>query len=93
MAKMDVSAAKMALAVWNGYVWDARHVHGQWRPVEQALHDAMVRVSQLVPKAGLFVAGCDVIFSSSQFRLYGAIKELLNLINIDFAAAKNTVIL
>ena len=45
MAKMDVSAAKMALAVWNGYVWDARHVHGQWRPVEQALHDAMVWVS------------------------------------------------
>ena len=45
MAKMDVSAAKMALAVWNGYVWDARHVHSQWRPVEQALHDAMVWVS------------------------------------------------
>ena len=23
MAKMDAIAAKMALAVWNGYVWDA----------------------------------------------------------------------
>ena len=45
MAKMDVSAAKMALAVWKCYVWDARHVHGQWRPVEQALHDAIVWVS------------------------------------------------
>ena len=38
MAKMDVSAAKMALAVWNGYVWDARRRARQWRPVEQA-HD------------------------------------------------------
>ena len=36
MAKMDPSAAKMALALWNGYVWDARRHARQWRPVEQA---------------------------------------------------------
>ena len=29
MAKMDPSAADMALAVWNGYVWDARTTRGQ----------------------------------------------------------------
>jgi hypothetical protein len=37
MAKMDPSAAGMALAVWNGYVRDARRHTGQWRPVEQVL--------------------------------------------------------
>jgi hypothetical protein len=39
MAKMDPSAAGMALciAVWNGYVRDARRHAGQWRPVEQVL--------------------------------------------------------
>jgi hypothetical protein len=37
MAKMDPSAADMALAVWNGYVRDARRHAGQWRPVEQVL--------------------------------------------------------
>ena len=37
MAKMDPSAAYMAVAVWNGYVWDARRHARQWRPVEQAL--------------------------------------------------------
>ena len=40
MAKMDVSAAKMALAVGNGYVWDARRHAHQWRPVEQVLQDS-----------------------------------------------------
>ena len=37
MAKMDPSAADMALAVWNGYVRDARRHARQWRPVEQVL--------------------------------------------------------
>jgi hypothetical protein len=37
MAKMDANAADMALAVWNGYVRDARRHAGQWRPVEQVL--------------------------------------------------------
>ena len=37
MAKMDANAAGMALAVWNGYVRDARRHAGQWRPVEQVL--------------------------------------------------------
>ena len=37
MAKVDAIAAKMALAVWNDYVWDARRHARQWRPVEQAL--------------------------------------------------------
>ena len=36
MAKTDPSAAYMAVAVWNGYVWDARRHARQWRPVEQA---------------------------------------------------------
>jgi hypothetical protein len=37
MAKLDPSAADVALAVWNGYVRDdRRHAH-QWRPVEQVL--------------------------------------------------------
>ena len=38
MAKMDPSAADMALFVWNGYVRDARRHPRQWRPVEQVLH-------------------------------------------------------
>ena len=37
MAKMDPSAANMALAVWNGYMRDARRYARQWRPVEQVL--------------------------------------------------------
>ena len=37
MAKMDANAAGMALAVWNGYVRDARRHARQWRPVEQVL--------------------------------------------------------
>ena len=40
MAKMDHSAADMALAVWNGYVQDARRHARQRRPVEQVLHDS-----------------------------------------------------
>ena len=55
MAKMDVSAAKMILAVWNGYVWDARHVHGQWRPVEQALHDRI----RLMQRCGSLSSSCQ----------------------------------
>jgi hypothetical protein len=38
MAKMDPSAADMVLAVWNGYVRDARRHARQWRPVKQVLH-------------------------------------------------------
>ena len=38
VAKMELSAADMALVVWNGYVWDARRHARQWCPVEQALH-------------------------------------------------------
>ena len=34
------SAADMALAVWNGYVHDARRHARQWRPIEQALQDS-----------------------------------------------------
>ena len=37
VAKMDLIAADMAVAVWNGYVRDARRHARQWRPVEQAL--------------------------------------------------------
>ena len=37
VAKMDANAADMAVAVWNGYVRDARRHARQWRPVEQAL--------------------------------------------------------
>ena len=36
MAKMDANAADMAVAVWNGYVRDARRHARQWRPVKQA---------------------------------------------------------
>ena len=39
MAKMDPSAADMALAVWNGWVQDARRHARQWRPVELDLQD------------------------------------------------------
>ena len=53
MAKMDPSAAGMALAVWNGYVRDARRHSGQWRPVEQVVSRvARTWVSELVPEAG-----------------------------------------
>ena len=38
VAKMDLIAADMAVAVWNGYVRDARRHARQWRPIEQALH-------------------------------------------------------
>ena len=38
VAKMDLIAADMAVAVWNGYVRDDRRHARQWRPVEQALH-------------------------------------------------------
>ena len=37
LAQMDPNAADMALAVWNGYVRDARRHARQWRPVEQVL--------------------------------------------------------
>ena len=55
MAKMDANAAGMALAVWNGYVRDARRHAGQWRPVEQVLQGTIVArtwASELVPEAG-----------------------------------------
>ena len=34
MPKMDPRAANMAVAVWNGYVQDARRHAYQWRPVD-----------------------------------------------------------
>ena len=37
MANRDPSATDVALAVWNGYVQDARRHARQWRPVEQVL--------------------------------------------------------
>ena len=37
VAKMEPSAADRALAVWNGYVRDARRHARQWHPVAQAL--------------------------------------------------------
>ena len=36
-AKDGPRGADMAVAVWNGYVRDARRHARQWRPVEQAL--------------------------------------------------------
>jgi hypothetical protein len=51
MAKMDADAAGMALAVWNGYVRDARRHAGQWRPVEQVIRVARTWDSELVPEA------------------------------------------
>ena len=36
VAKMEPIDANMAVAVWNGYVRDARRHARQWRPVEQA---------------------------------------------------------
>jgi hypothetical protein len=45
MAKMDPNAADMALAVWNGYVQDARRHARQWSPVEQSSRIAMTWVS------------------------------------------------
>ena len=35
MAKMDPSAADMAVAVWNGCVRDARRHAHQWRAVDR----------------------------------------------------------
>ena len=45
MAKMDPNVADMALAVWNGYVQDARRHARQWRPVERFSSIAMMWVS------------------------------------------------
>jgi hypothetical protein len=49
MEKMDPNAADimadMALAVWNGYVQDARRHARQWRPVERVSSIAMAWVS------------------------------------------------
>jgi hypothetical protein len=52
MAKMDANAAGMALAVWNGYVRDARRHAGQWRPSSKFSRVARTWVSELVPEAG-----------------------------------------
>ena len=46
MAKMDPSAADMALSVWNGYV----HVSGA--PSSKLSRIARTWVSELVPEAG-----------------------------------------
>jgi hypothetical protein len=45
MAKMDLNAADMALAVWDGYVQDARRHPHQRRPVERFSSIAMMWVS------------------------------------------------
>ena len=46
MAKMDPSAAKMAIAVWNGYVWDAREdLHVSGAPSSKLSGVAMLWVS------------------------------------------------
>ena len=45
MAKMDPNIADMALAVWNGYVQDARIHARQRRPVERFSSIAMMWVS------------------------------------------------
>ena len=60
MAQMDPSAADMALAVWNGYVQDARRHARQWRPVEQSSRIARTWVSELVAEAGRFYVGLRV---------------------------------
>ena len=38
--KMDPRAANMAVAVWNGYVQDARRHAYQWRPVDRWRQDS-----------------------------------------------------
>ena len=45
MAKMDLNAADMALAVWDVYVQDARRHPHQRRPVERFSSIAMMWVS------------------------------------------------
>ena len=40
MPKMDPRAANMAVAVWNGYVQDARRHAYQWRPVDRWWQDS-----------------------------------------------------
>ena len=41
MAKMDPSAANMAVAVWNDCLRDARRHARQWRPVEHMVEQAL----------------------------------------------------
>jgi hypothetical protein len=50
MAKMDPSAADMALAVWNGYVRDDRRVSGA--PSSKFSRVTRTWVSELAPEAG-----------------------------------------
>ena len=65
MPKMGPHGADMAVAVYNGYVQDARRHAHQWTCTSTFSMIAMVWVSWLVREAGLFGAGCDVVFSSS----------------------------
>jgi hypothetical protein len=51
MAKMDPSAADMALALWSGYVRDARRHARQRAPSSKFSRVARTWVSELVPEA------------------------------------------
>jgi hypothetical protein len=67
MAKMDPSAADMALAMWNGYVHDARRHARQRRPVEQVLQhsNGAYGSRSSCQKQVFFVARYDFVFSST----------------------------
>ena len=66
MAKMDPSAADMALAVWNGYVQDARRHARQWRPVDGTSHDSndvgLVARAKTTAKAGHLINNINQIY-------------------------------
>ena len=86
MAKMDPSAADMALAVWNGYVQDARRHARQWRPVEQVLQDSndVGLVARAKSRSSwsqdtmlslvVFSAGCMVLLKIHQLHIILLIK-------------------
>ena len=78
MAKMDPSAADMALAVWNGYVQDARRHARQWRPVQQVLQNSNVGLVARARSRSFLCKSAQQIFSRSSLSawVYGATKEL-----------------
>ena len=85
MAKVNASATDMAFAMWNGFVRDARRHARQWRPVEQA-HEGSKDVGRRARarSRSSLCKSSSCIFSRSSLSawVYGATKELLNLINI-----------
>ena len=78
MAKMDPSAADMVLAVWNGYVRDARRHARQWRPVEPVLQGSKdVGLRARGRSRSFLCKSSQYIFSRSILSgwVYGATKE------------------